>query len=340
MFNPHESYLSAFFAAMNFSFAGQWCVLHSYETLPGYSESDVDMALNSTNIPKLEKTIKGTAKKTGWSVYQKLWYDVPKSTYYVLKKDDEDIFLALDFLIDPNGIGRYGFDTTTLTQDCVLLKNLFPVPNHEVAFCYKLVKRIVKKRSMLNELAYLKEHLDRANKVLIAEILKTQFSVRGMKLITTKIKGADLDFTTEELDFLKKEKTTPTTILAQKFFWQIRRGVNRVCLPKGMLINIPILPEEELKAFQDYISGRTGILFRYVKVNKALSLKLNFKSITGSTLIINPRKDFLNQKVIKTHWLKPTYYRIELTGRESVEEMAEIYFQRILKVMDNRVLNV
>jgi len=63
---------------MNIDFKDQWCVLHSYDSLPYFSESDVDMAFSGTDTHKLEKLVINVAEKTGWQLYQKLWYDVKK----------------------------------------------------------------------------------------------------------------------------------------------------------------------------------------------------------------------------------------------------------------------
>ena len=104
MNTSHESFLVPFFKEMNTEFQDKWCVLHSYETLPYYSESDVDMAFSGTNIDALELLIKRMAKATEWVLLQKLWYDVQKCYYYVLRHAESGTLLAIDFLIDNDGI--------------------------------------------------------------------------------------------------------------------------------------------------------------------------------------------------------------------------------------------
>ena len=69
----HRSYLDPFFREMESHFKGNWCVLHSYEQLPGYSESDVDMAFSDNRFELLENLIHRVGQETGWTVYQKLW---------------------------------------------------------------------------------------------------------------------------------------------------------------------------------------------------------------------------------------------------------------------------
>ena len=179
----HESYLTVFFDRMNRKFPNDWCVLHSYETLPQFSESDVDMAFSGTSISALEELISEVAKTTGWRVYQKLWYDVESCFYYVLKQNDTDVFLALDFLIDNDGLGKYGFKTSVLTNLCLMTPEKFPIPNSEVAFSYKLIKRIVKKKSLADDKRYLMEQYGLSDSNKIDMFLTKQFGNPGNEMI-------------------------------------------------------------------------------------------------------------------------------------------------------------
>ncbi len=338
----HESFLRLFFNEMNDKFWGKWCVLHSYDSLPYYSESDVDMAFSGNNIKALEMLIKKVSDKQGWSIYQKLWYDCQSCFYYVIKKDNKDIFLAIDFLIDNKGIGKYGFKTSVLTNECYNINGLIPIPNHEVAFSYKLIKRIIKMRSLVNDEKYIMEHYKLSNSEKIDKILVNQFGKDGKDIIKKYLKAGKLNFSKKEVDFLisKKRKINLGNVkYFKKLYWEIKRIFNRIIFPCGMVINIPNLPKDELSFFLNLLEKRLNILFRFVKLNNTCSVKINFKGIIGSTLIVCPVKNFESKKAIRYHWLYPAYNSVDIKipiDFKNIEGIVDNYYKTILQTLLQR----
>lgn len=333
----HESYLTVFFEQMNNKFTNEWCVLHSYETLPHYSESDVDMAFSGRDIDGLESLIVKVAKSTGWSLYQKLWYDVETCFYYVLKRKDSNVFLALDFLMDNDGIGRYGFTTKILTNESILFNNLIPIPNPEVAFCYKLVKRIEKQRSLIEDKEYILEQYTNSDPHKIDDFLIEQFGKSGSKLVNEYLKG-NSELTKENIDSLKKErkKLTSNLLSSTKYaYWETIRFCNRILYPRGLQITIPSLKEDELKLFVDLLGKRVDILFRFIKFSENRSSKATFFAMAGSTLLINKREDFKGYNAIRYNWFSMfSIKESELnTAEGNVHELVNIYYKVLLQVL-------
>ena len=335
--NAHYNFLVSFFEKMNILFRDKWCVLHSYESLPNYSSSDVDMALNSNEIDKLENLISEIAKKEGWEIYQKLWYDIDKCYYYVLYSRENNIFLAIDFLIDKKGIGKYGFNTEVLTEHCNTYKNLIPIPNNSVSFCYKFVKRIFKQISLEKDKNYLIEHFKLANLGQVEEILKKQFGNEVTKSLLHKFRNNDFDFTDNEIKelYTKKIKLDNKKNKIKKIISNIYRKFNRVIEPCGLIINIPLMDKKDLEAFKLRITEEVDLLFRYVIINKNNSFFLNFKSLSGSTLVISINNK--NNKIkVFDHWLLPKVYTDELIKDFTNEEVISKSFQLILFALKHR----
>ena len=341
MKKDHESFLRPFFKKMNESYSGQWCVLHSYETLPYFSESDVDMAFSGDDIDALELLIINVANEQDWTVYQKLWYDSEKCFYYVLKSKYHGIFLALDFLIDNDGIGSYGFNTVLLTEDSDEYNGLFPIPNHSVAFSYKFVKRVLKRIPLIEDKQYLLTHYRLSEHQKVEKILRAQYGIDGMELIKKYLKYEDFLIDSNEMDLLNNKKSKiflKSSKYLKKLYWESRRIVNRIFYPCGLIVNIPEVPQEILEQFADLMEQKTGLLFRHIKLNRSKSLVVSFKGLVGSTLIICPVKNFDNKKVVKTHWLYPGYKSIKLEECtfEDLNTLVEQYFIIVLDALQKR----
>jgi len=332
MSSIHKSFLEPFFIEMNKKFDKEWCVLHSYETLPNYSESDVDMAFSGTDIDALEALILEIAKNEGWTLYQKLWYDSEQCFYYVLKENEKDIELAIDFLIDRKGVGKYGFETTKLTADCNRWNEIVPIPNSSVAFSYKLVKRIVKQRDISLDKEYLTGHLEKADRGEVEEILKNQFGEQGLTLLNPYLKETNFlisEKDSTDLNNMKKKKGL------EKFYWEKVRTLNRIMYPRGMIITTPKLEENDLVLFVEKLSEKVGLIFRFVKRNDSNSLAKNMKALIGSTLIINQEEKFNNSKAMKSHWLGSSNHAVLVTEESLVnmEILADIYYRAILDAL-------
>ncbi|TMM58205.1 hypothetical protein FEE95_01905 [Maribacter algarum] len=341
--NPHESYLRPFFEAMNNEFHSEWCVLHSYETLPFFSSSDVDMAFGSTNVSKLEKLIVNIGELTGWSLYQKLWYDIQYCFYYVLKKDNEDIFLALDFLIDPKGIGKYSFKTNTLVHNCNRFNEIIPIPNNEIACCYKVVKRVVKKRSLEQDDRYIRNHFKLSDSKAVLTLLRQHFKEESTNLLMNYLKGTKEKLDEYEIIELNNSRLHHISSMGKRvqyILWNTYRILNRILAPKGMILHIPNLESKELDKFVSLLNAKVDILFRFVELSRANSFMSNFKAITGSTLIIQPEERFNPEKAVRTHWLNFKNASVPLDKKNefslSIDEMVDIYYHAILDNLPNR----
>jgi len=334
MNSEHESFLRPFFRSMNASFSGQWCVLHSYETLPHFSESDVDMAFSSNKVDRLEQIIIDVANKYGWSLYQKLWYDVQACFYYVLKNDTDGTELAIDFLIDNNGIGKYGFKTSLLTDNCTIYNEIIPIPNSSVAFSYKFIKRIVKKRELKDDIAYLLEHYQKADFSVVKAIMLEQFGTEGLKIVEKEISKNNFGLREQEMHkllLLRKKHIT------KRSYWESLRVLNRVFKPCGMVINVPQLSNKQFTEFIELLYQKVGLLFRFVIQNSENKISIDFKGLVGSTLVIKMPKFLNKKKAIQQNWFGyQRYQSIDVKDWDNIEHLVNVYYENILFVLKER----
>ena len=82
--NLQEEFLKSFFSNMN-AIKGDYCVIHSYEELPFFSEGDIDIAINNIKKSDIESLMLNICNKLNWRMTQRLWYDVPECFYYVFQ---------------------------------------------------------------------------------------------------------------------------------------------------------------------------------------------------------------------------------------------------------------
>ena len=339
----HESYLTPFITAMNIEFKDQWCVLHSYESLPYFSKSDVDMAFSGNDISKLEALITTVAKKSNWQLYQKLWYDVKKCFYYVLKKNNEDVFLAIDFLIDNDGIGKYGFKTSLLTQNCNWYQEVIPIPNHEIACCYKLIKRIVKKRPLEEDAKYIRDHFRQSDPEVIKHILAQHFNSKDLIVLRDFLEKKNNNLTQTKINQLhnsRKKFIASVSSGLKHTIWETLRILERIITPSGLVIYIPNLEKEKQEKFTKHLSEKLGILFRFVNLEHSNSFLSKFKSLVGSTLLICPKNNYNPKKSIQRNWLfkNTTEVKIqpEMLQEQSNDELVNAYYLAILSKLNKR----
>ena len=338
MNRAHESYLKEFFTQMSLNFPNKWCVLHSYENLPYFSSSDVDMAFSSNDIKSLEKLLLDVAKKTSWNFYQRLWYDSQRCLYYVLKKDNDETLLALDFMIDNEAIGRYQFKTSLLTSECEYYNDIVAIPNHNIAFSYKVVKRLNKKISLQEDATYLREHYKFIDQGKVSSILEEQFGKEGFKLIKTHLDSDDYNLSEDEINFLLKEKEMifkKSNRIYLKRFWETKRTLNRVFYPCGMVLNIPEISLIEQEKLRELLEKKVNILFRYVKINKNLSFSKNFKALSGSTLILNSSAKYNNDVHILSHWFGDKKRELK-NDFSDLDKLVDSFYKDILIVLKLR----
>ncbi len=341
--HKHKSFLIPFFKEMNIMYPEKWCVLHSYETLPYYSESDVDMAFSGDNIGDLEKLIVKIAKRTEWQIYQKLWYDSKQCFYYVLKNNSSDVKLAIDFLIDNEGIGRYGFKTSVLTSKCDTFNEIVKIPNSEVAFSYKFVKRIVKKIPIIKDEEYLLKHYNMSDTGVIDEIMQEQFGKEGADILRGYFENKVFLLSNKKINILNKIKKNRfnLTIIKplQKLYWESRRFFDRIFYPCGIIVYVPNLSDDDIDKFKEILSKKFSILFRFVEINHSSSIKNNLKSLVGSTLIISPVDNFNKNCTIQKHWLFSKYAsldEINVDDWSDIDKISQIYYEKILEILLKR----
>lgn len=339
MNTSHESFLAPFFKEMNLVFPTNWCVLHSYDTLPFYSSSDVDMAFSGSDINALELLIQKVANATGWVLLQKLWYDVPNCNYYVLHHSKSDTLVAIDFLIDNDAIGKYGFTTKTLTRNCTLVRDSFPIPNSEVAFCYKLIKRIVKKRSIEEDDAYLRITYQKANQKEVDKILSNQLGKKGKELILKYLTDKNKTLSSGDITLLHQLRKTTLSSFNKKVkfsYWEYKRKINRIFKPSGLLLSTAQLDKNQVNQLTNLLEKKLDILFRFVKVDSEGSSKLRLKAFAGSTLVICPAQS----AKLKTTWLKTIIIKTKNTSSidvDSIEHLAELYYNAIIDALEQRM---
>ena len=339
MIDIHKSYLEPFFKEMNHKYKNNWCVLHSYETLPFFSNSDVDMAFSDSDVVGLENLIYGVAIKNGWLVLQKLWYDIETCYYYILKDKNSEVYLALDFLIDNKGVGRYGFKTSILTNKCRVIRSSIPVPNHEVAITYKFTKRIVKKRELIEDIKYMDYHFKRSNRNNLMLLLESQFGKKSLGLINKCLENKNYLIDDTDCNILLKNRNE---ILKQKSSIIIRqilkfkRIIHRIYYPSGIIIYVPILQKEKLELFRATLEKKVDIAFRFVKLNKTNSLINKIKWMSGSTLVICVTSNIKSSGKIRWGWLKIKKINLEDNNLNDMDFLSEIYKEEIIKILSHR----
>ena len=339
----HESFLIPFFEEMNLRYPGKWCVLHAYDTLPSYSESDVDMAFTGKEAGSLEAFIREVGSRTGWQLYQKLWYDIPDCQYYVVRDMERGNYLALDFLVDQSGYGKYGFPSGFLTKECRFTSGNIPIPNPSTAFCYKLVKRIVKDRDLEEDRSFLISTFKKADIFQIQKILSHQFGRKGSDLIMASFNGGKNDLDSRERRILNRKKRLRTMVRGKmlvSYFLDLRRIFYRMMHPRGMVINLPILPAHDLVSFHTALEEKLGILFRKVELEHESSSLQRFKALAGSSLLICVDTDFTPARAIKYHWKSGTWQglgQLDFSEINDIPLLAERYYQAILETLHMRI---
>ena len=123
-----------------------YCVLHSYESLPDHAPSDVDMAIDSAGLKKIEPIVMEVVKSFNFNIIQKLYYDIPRCYYYVIFFRDEHKmpgFIQLDFMNDDQGIGRYCIPTKILLEGRKKFHDFY-IPSAASQACYLIFKKAIK----------------------------------------------------------------------------------------------------------------------------------------------------------------------------------------------------
>ena len=260
-------YLTAFFDALNEN-GIRYCVLHSYESLPRYAPSDVDMAVDSRDLERVERHIFRVAASLGFRVIQKLYYDIPRCYYYILFFRDENGcpgFVQLDFLNDDYGIGRYLLKTETLLEGRRIFNNFY-IPSIPVEAGYLLIKKIIKG-------ILLPEHEQKIRDILcedpptVQAFMKQVFGVNQMSVINELLHGAvgaRKNFLMQKLNkalFLRFTLLKPRRTVHQAF-WMVKRILERLTEPTGLVV-VLVSPDGGGKStIADHLLKRLRFAFR------------------------------------------------------------------------------
>lgn len=118
-----------------------YVIIHSYQYLPDRFDSDIDTAINVTNIKDAIKLLDDTLSGTGWRVIQ-FWRHENYAADCVISNDKE--FLQVDFCTHYERNGRVVMPVQELLEGKRMHKNFY-VPKPQTEFTYVLVKKLLKK---------------------------------------------------------------------------------------------------------------------------------------------------------------------------------------------------
>jgi len=135
-----------------------YCILHGWQGLPEHLPSDLDIALVSEDLPKLEEQLLHFPKGR---IVNLLQYCSTAYYFVLVVEDDKGMhFIPIDAATDYRGGGRVWFTIEELLEGKQTWKGFWIASPH-VEFKYLLVKKIIKQnvptyaRERLQALAYL-----------------------------------------------------------------------------------------------------------------------------------------------------------------------------------------
>jgi hypothetical protein len=233
-------YLRAFFDCLA-NEGIRYCVLHSYEGLPDYAPSDVDMAVDSCDLSHVEEIIFHVAELLDFRVIQKVHYDVPRCYAYVLFFRDEGNpgFIQLDLLNDDYGIGRYALRTKTLLEGRRQHETFF-IPSVPMEACYLLVKKVQKGKALPEHTEKLRD-LFREDENGVLNVVARHFGRRHTDEVTRFIEATSAEDQSAISKRLKRTLFVRYAILRPhlsllKFLWLVKRVIERVVSPTGLIV--------------------------------------------------------------------------------------------------------
>lgn len=302
--HPQEPMLTSLFNTMR-DHNIEYCVLHSTDSLPYSIESDLDIAVSNTNIQTIEKVLSEAATSINWFICQKLWYDVPHCVYYVVCSRDDYTCAAIDFMIDKQGIGRYGFPTSDLLSNKIHNNNFYQT-NPAVEFCYKIVKRIRKGSLKSGDSSTLFNLLKNSNIDFVNDLLRKQLGHYYARKIIRLFSSPDGSINTGTLrtelllSNIFHRRILHPILLMKRVIMQCIRITHRIYNPTGLIITTPkshLISNEEINAITNALSPA----FRRIKKN-VTSYRETLKSLSSATLVLNT--DDIDHILIKNNFFK------------------------------------
>jgi hypothetical protein len=320
----------------------RYCVLHSYEQLPFYTESDVDMALHGISREEFESLLQRVAREAGWEIVQRLWYDVPTCFCYVVRSLSEPrAWIAVDILLDPIGIGCYGLETEILTRDAIA-DGIFFRSNPSVEFCYKLTKRIHKGQFKPSDLAKLNVLYREADKSLMRRVLSQRYGAWvAHRILAVFEQAGDVGVRLPSVRVLSmiqllKQRHLPIPRLLKRLAWQARRTWNRVSQPTGVVLWLPWMSEMALQQLSETLWTRVGPAFGRLRVEPISGPWRRFAALSCKTLLVCVDADNLDKPRVQ-----PTMFahktpddNASAERRGSLVDQAE---DAVLKVLRSRM---
>lgn len=320
-----------------------YCVIHSADDLPANVGSDLDLAVAGQDVASFEAILCGAARACGWTVIQRLWYDVPLCMYYVLR-GPEGQWLAVDALMDDTGISRYGYTSGELIAGRIPVDGIFYRAAPAVELCYKLVKRS-RKRELRDEDPELLERLwkDSDRDAAIRGLRRAFGSVESSRLIAaldddpTVLQDSRVLRRMSRANLWRCRYSRPVRV-ALRAWWQLLRVMDRFLRPTGLRIVIPVgMGEASTKALSRKAPG-VGAAFRRVIVDDRPSLFRTFIALASATLLVS-RRDLLDGvRVFESPlpWTASSGARVQ-AQEEAAEPGADRLIHEVLEVLMRRV---
>jgi len=234
-------FLTAFFGRLD----GQgvrYCVLHSYDSLPEYAPSDVDMAVASEDLRHAESAVFETADALGFRIVQKLYYDVPRCYFYIVSFRDDDGrpgFVQIDIMNDGPGIGRYLLKTEALLSRRRRFR-CFWIPSVPMEACYLLIKKVIKKKLLPEHEQKLRDLL-REDTHAVESLLVDVFGADNLSIIREIIDGGGAEEKGPLIRQLNRALFVRFSLLKPhrmllKGAWFFRRVIKRIMSPTGLVV--------------------------------------------------------------------------------------------------------
>ena len=226
------NYLFESFNSQNIDYV----IIHSYQYLPDRFDSDIDTAINVTNIKDAIKLLDDTLSGTGWRVIQ-FWRHENYAADCVISNDKE--FLQVDFCTHYERNGRVVMPVQELLEGKRMHKNFY-VPKPQTEFTYVLVKKLLKKvfsDGSKERLTALWEAMSEKEKVEVRNGLRRFLAEDQIGKILDCIASSQYDLIDLEEAHRELRKRTSNTVdnLHYKVF-DIKRRFERILHPTGLFV--------------------------------------------------------------------------------------------------------
>lgn len=280
------NYLFESFNSQNIDYV----IIHSYQYLPDRFDSDIDTAINVSNIKDAIKLLDSTLAGTGWRVIQ-FWRHENYAADCVISNDEE--FLQVDFCTHYERNGRVVMPVQELLEGKRIYKNFY-VPKPQTEFTYILVKKLLKKffsDGSKERLTALWEAMSEKEKLDVRNGLRRFIAEDQIGMILDYIASSRYDLIDLEAAHRELRKKTSNTVddLHYKVF-DIKRRIERIVHPTGLFIVLLGVDGAGKTTIAESLKGRYTTAFRRidhyhsrVRVLKDISqLKKDAKPIDAS----------------------------------------------------------